>query len=436
MRAGAATDQKSFELINYATTGDFALRTGNDAYTVSAEAMHVTRGSGYAISNVNFPSGNVGVGTASPAGTLDLLGGVNGWPSNSGTIQTGMTARMGRSGGVLDLGMNGASGGWLQMTNRGDLSQVYPLNLNPNGGFVGIGTTTPSYPLTVTATAGIGISYTKTGSKDARITVSDPTKAWSFASGWATAGEFSILQEGAGDRLHITNTGNVGIGTTSPTAQMHVYGANQTTAAINTAGTLGGSLLLQDSGGASGNGGSIVFGILQGNFAAIKGFGQNGSNNTQGEIAFSTRNAATDTALTERMRILANGNVGIGSSTPGAALDIVGNVKISGTIAQPGWTAVTYTNGWSDYGLQWAPVAYFKDKNNIVHLRGLAAGGTCGNGIFTLPAGYRPAYQLLFTTMAASALARPRCHSGGSRPYECKPVQQFVVQSRRNHFPR
>lgn len=47
------------------------------------------------------------------------------------------------------MGSAGASGAWLQSTRGDDFSLNYPLLLNPNGGNVGIGTTTPNAKLTV-----------------------------------------------------------------------------------------------------------------------------------------------------------------------------------------------------------------------------------------------------------------------------------------------
>lgn len=91
-------------------------------------------------------------------------------------------------------------------------------------GNVGIGTTAPATPLHVAGTVARGIQYLKSGSKDARITVGDPTTLWSMASGWGTAGEFSILQEGVAERMHIDSSGNVGIGTAAPAVKMDITG--------------------------------------------------------------------------------------------------------------------------------------------------------------------------------------------------------------------
>ena len=56
------------------------------------------------------------------------------------------------------------------------------------------------------------------------------------------------------------------------------------------------------------------------------------------------------------------------------------------------WTAVKYSGSWAD--VAGTPVKYYKDKFNIVHLRGAAQSGS-GN-IFTLPEGYRPEQDMYF----------------------------------------
>ena len=70
----------------------------------------------------------------------------------------------------------------------------------------------------------VGIMYKKTGSKDARIMVGDPTKNWSMAVGWGTAGDLSFIEENtSGNRLYIQRTtGKVGLSTSTPAYMLHV----------------------------------------------------------------------------------------------------------------------------------------------------------------------------------------------------------------------
>jgi len=60
-----------------------------------------------------------------------------------------------------------------------------------------------------------------------------------------------------------------------------------------------------------------------------------------GDLIFGTRNVNTDTAPTERVRITSAGNVGIGTTSPGAKLDVKGKIKISQTALGDGIEAST-----------------------------------------------------------------------------------------------
>lgn len=115
--------------------------------------------------------------------------------------------------------------------------------------------------------------------------------------------------------------------------QLSVYGPGQNTANMTNAGNKAGAILISDANGfTAGYGGALLFGANNGTptanvsaWAAIKALYTAGSGETAaGDLAFSTRNASGDANLTERMRLLANGNFGIGTTNPATRLDVRG----------------------------------------------------------------------------------------------------------------
>ncbi|NOU16510.1 MAG: hypothetical protein HOO91_02995 [Bacteroidales bacterium] len=101
-----------------------------------------------------FNGGNVGIGTTTPTQKLHISN-IGGSSATSGTIQNGMIRLYEEGfGNVLDIGItsNNAGNSWIQAGFKFDLSVNKSLLLNPNGGNVGIGTTTPQNKLDVAGT--------------------------------------------------------------------------------------------------------------------------------------------------------------------------------------------------------------------------------------------------------------------------------------------
>lgn len=120
-------------------------------------------------------SGKVGIGTTSPTGILNVKGtGGDALPATSGSTQSaGLITRLQQGGGigsVMDIGGNGGTGSWIQVTEASNLATNYNLLLNPNGGNLLVGLTANSYnsKLTVQSDASavtpFSINDTSTGS--------------------------------------------------------------------------------------------------------------------------------------------------------------------------------------------------------------------------------------------------------------------------------
>ena len=128
----------------------------------SAQAFQISSAGGSPYLNIDS-SGKVGIGLTAPAGILNVKGtGGDAMPATSGSTQSaGLITRLQQGGGigsVMDIGGNGGSGSWIQVTESGNLAANYKLLLNPNGGNVGIGTTAPNAALEIKRADGTGVN--------------------------------------------------------------------------------------------------------------------------------------------------------------------------------------------------------------------------------------------------------------------------------------
>jgi len=148
---------------------------------------------------------------------------------------------------------------------------------------------------------------------------------------------YSLSQQQLAAYLSMTIVGrNVGIGTAAPNypltfGHLSSYNANAT-GTDNTLGTV-----------AFQNTSSVLSGTFTN--ATIASVQPSGFYADAGALTFSTSFGG----LREKMRILPQGQVGIGTSTPGAMLDVVGDIKLSGNGASikffDGTTQYTAWNG-------------------------------------------------------------------------------------------
>jgi hypothetical protein len=238
-----------------------------------------------------FSSGNVGIGLTSPTYKLDVsgLGHFTSLVDAANFVATSTTATSTFAGG-LAVGSNA-------------------LNVLSNG-YVGMGTLTPSFPLSL----GTGVGN--------KIALYDATSGNGYGLG-IQGGLLQIFADTSADRVGIgygnsaafTETlsvkgSNVGIGTTSPQSLLHV-------------GDIAGTIRIgSNSGSGDTSAGQLNFVNISGGtweMAALEAK-SNAASGNYGDLLFKTGTASA--VATEKMRILYNGNVGIASTTPWAKLSV------------------------------------------------------------------------------------------------------------------
>jgi hypothetical protein len=168
-------------------------------------------------------SGSLGIGTSSPSGKLDIRD-TNITIPALGSTGTGFNIR--RSDGAIGLmiGYENAVGGiYLQAQHMGGSATSYPLLLQPNGGNVGIGTSSPTDLLSLSGSQiGLSINSQTTGDAYIRFRIDGTVKTDmyvdratdNFLIGPSVSSTL-ILKTNATERMRITSGGQVSIGTTS-----------------------------------------------------------------------------------------------------------------------------------------------------------------------------------------------------------------------------
>jgi len=254
--------------------------------------------------------GNVGIGTSSPSVALHVKGANNPIISQSTSTGGGPNSLKFIDSASTDLGYvgYGAANKSLYLVNFSADPIIFynsseKMRIDSSGN-VGIGTASVDEKLDVNGNVkftGTGriIKFDKNGSgEDNAIYYDNSTASNNLFIGRDSSN--IAFRTGGSERLRIDSVGNVGIGTSSPSAPIH----------LKTSGSA--ELRLEQNGAGYGTIKSSDFGIL---------YLDADAGNT---VASSSMRFRVDGS--EAMRINSSGNVGIGTTSPSTALDVNGTV--------------------------------------------------------------------------------------------------------------
>jgi hypothetical protein len=352
-----------------ATSGDYgfgmALYTLKNGNAATTERMRITS------------EGNIGIGYTTPLFPLVIQNPV------SGSVIMQLRANAAEQSGRIEFVNN--SGG----TTYGNLfanSTEFvinavastPLTLYTNNtekmritsaGNVGIGTSSPSEKLSVAGNAVVGTGANGTapfltingGTDGANAPVifgkGNNSNEWLISSIRSITGGGALgmahfvyganpmaFYTNSAERMRIDQSGNVGIGTTTPYSQLDVF--SSITASTTGEATGVGSIRITNGASALSSAGGLEFKIA----GDSNGFGAKiqALNSSGAQLVFANRFGSAGWA--ERMRIDSSGNVGIGTSSPATKLDVDGVIKTNNNVVTGGANSgIWFTGSSSDF---------------------------------------------------------------------------------------
>jgi len=275
-------------------------------------------------------NGNVGIGTTGPSYKLHVQGGdiySSGYVRGGTGLCIGSDCRTSWPSGGGGIGGSGTANYVAKFTDATTIgnSQIYD-----NGTNVGIGTTSPVEKLQVAGNVNIDNRlFVRSGSGwSGSPTISLAIGDNDTGLNWISDGNLAIYTNNA-ERVRIDSSGNVGIGTTSPTQKLDVNGNIRIRSLNCTTYANGGKLTTDASGNVTcaddiGGGGGISWPLLAPDGTAAAPSYSFTNNSNMGMFRAGANILAFSTAGTERLRIDGNGNVGIGTTGPSYKLHVQG----------------------------------------------------------------------------------------------------------------
>ncbi|MBI2054636.1 MAG: hypothetical protein HYT39_00860, partial [Candidatus Sungbacteria bacterium] len=288
------------------TAGEFDFRALNDSLATANSWLNVKR-SGATISSVNFPNGNVGIGTTSPGSKLSVVG--------NGIFGSGDAA----DASLITTSPYGSGNSFfsvLDATNDYGILRLGNLTADADADNVGV--------ISFHADAQSGGTFSKEVARiSSNLSGTTATKRGGILAFFTRADNANISTE----RMRIRSDGRILVGTSAAgdtgSATFNISSSTIATGASYYDDNNTELNLLSDS-NVVGAGSKIKFRAAgNGNPAALIGLMREAVGGTAGSLTFFTQNSAS--TMAEKMRIDGSGNVGIGTTSPFGVLAVSGS---------------------------------------------------------------------------------------------------------------
>jgi hypothetical protein len=318
-------------------------------------------------------SGQTGIGTTTPVNKFQVEATTTD-PATSGASANGNFRLSGTIGShVLDFGLSSSSTfSWLQSRSKSAYGTTYNLVLNPIGGRVGIGNTSPSQTLDVTGTGKFSLSLINAGARTyfgkdganmhwiaSADAISEPNNlAYGFESNGTSIQSHKWTVSGT-EKMVLSNLGKLGLGTSTPGTSLHIENGNTfgTDPSLtsspsvyvfnnnNTSTSAHSSLAIRTNGNGGGNP------YLSFDIGGVRGYSM-GIDNADGDKFKFQNNWNLNNSVTPILTITTDNKVGIGTASPDVPLHVASYVTqyvniygyLSQTNAQGSYGAYTNVN--------------------------------------------------------------------------------------------
>ena len=311
---GAIEFRSKWSTYNY--SGAMIYTTQHGDYDTNLHLMAAQDSNYPTIPGITIDSyNNVGIGTSSPDETLEVMGSFS---VNGGDGKLIINSRVGNNsiGGGETVALQTRIDGGINV-NTGHTENRYALSLQPDHGYVGIGTVSPNYKLEVN-----GTSHFK-----GEMTIKTHTHTTHLGNG--TNGDMYFRSSKSAGKVILQDTGgNVGIGTTLPGSKLHVL---RNTGAVPTGKHIIATFDMTCNPGTTQNGygASLKWGVNRGTGSSTPDdagymdcYIKSGAGTQGPRYAYDFRLRDDNDMRTIMTMQASGGNVGIGTDEPQASLHI------------------------------------------------------------------------------------------------------------------